>query len=196
MGELIIRLNYNFPGDIGSFAPFFLNHFILQPGEACFLGPNEPHAYLYGDCIECMACSDNTIRAGLSPKFKDTNTLVKSLTYRMSSPEENKFQPVQDPKDSSVIVYDPPAVEFSVQKITIGETIDATISGLPTCSIMIVIQGAATVTQGSDEEFKMDKLARGIVAFIPADKTVEINVSEVPFVAFRAYTDESGVDKL
>lgn len=48
IGELIVRLNYHFPGDIGIFAPFFLNHFVLQPGEASFLAPNEPHAYLYG----------------------------------------------------------------------------------------------------------------------------------------------------
>ena len=48
LGELIIRLNYQFPGDVGCWAPFFLNHFVLQPGQAAFLGPNEPHAYLFG----------------------------------------------------------------------------------------------------------------------------------------------------
>ena len=48
LGELIVRLNYHFPGDIGCFAPFFLNHFVLLPGEASFLAPNEPHAYLFG----------------------------------------------------------------------------------------------------------------------------------------------------
>lgn len=34
-----------------------------QLGEAMFLGPNLPHAYIAGDCIECMACSDNVVRA-------------------------------------------------------------------------------------------------------------------------------------
>ena len=28
----------------------------LSPGEAIFLGANEPHAYLRGDCMEVMAC--------------------------------------------------------------------------------------------------------------------------------------------
>ena len=48
LDELLIRLNYHYAGDIGVFAPLFMNHFVLQPGEACFLAPNEPHAYLYG----------------------------------------------------------------------------------------------------------------------------------------------------
>jgi mannose-6-phosphate isomerase len=47
-----------------------LNYVLLKPGEALFLGPDEPHAYLSGDCMECMACSDNVVRAGLTPKFR------------------------------------------------------------------------------------------------------------------------------
>ena len=34
---------------------FFLNVVTLQPGEAMFLGANVPHAYLSGDCVECMS---------------------------------------------------------------------------------------------------------------------------------------------
>jgi mannose-6-phosphate isomerase len=51
MAELIIRLNFHYPGDIGCWAPFFLNHFVLEPGQATFLAPNEPHAYLYGGLL-------------------------------------------------------------------------------------------------------------------------------------------------
>jgi mannose-6-phosphate isomerase len=47
--DLIVRLNEQYPGgDVGVLAPYFLNHFFLDPGEASFLGPNEPHAYLAG----------------------------------------------------------------------------------------------------------------------------------------------------
>lgn len=76
-----------------------------------FLGPNLPHAYIAGDCIECMACSDNVVRAhrmehalpqrsrslpaeiaiaffpavqvraGCTGKFKDVDNLVAMLTY-------------------------------------------------------------------------------------------------------------------
>lgn len=62
---LLLRLNTQYPGgDVGCFCIFFLNVVNLVPGEALFLGPNEPHAYLFGDCVECMATSDNVVRAG------------------------------------------------------------------------------------------------------------------------------------
>ena len=43
--------------------------------------PNEPHAYLSGDLVECMANSDNVVRGGLTPKLKDKDTLYKMLPY-------------------------------------------------------------------------------------------------------------------
>lgn len=46
--DLIIRLDEQFPGDIGLFCAFFLNYVELQPGEAMFLQANDPHAYLSG----------------------------------------------------------------------------------------------------------------------------------------------------
>lgn len=50
--NLILRLNKQNPGgDVGVLAPIFLNHFIIKPGQALFIGPNEPHAYLYGGKI-------------------------------------------------------------------------------------------------------------------------------------------------
>ena len=59
-----------------------MNHVRLEPGEAMFLGPNLIHAYLSGDCVECMACSDNVVRAGLTPKLIDVPTLCSMLEYR------------------------------------------------------------------------------------------------------------------
>lgn len=46
--ELVCRLNEQFPDDIGAFCSFMLNVVKLQPGQACFLQANEPHAYLEG----------------------------------------------------------------------------------------------------------------------------------------------------
>ena len=55
-----MRLDSQFPGgDIGVFAPYFLNVLRLKQGDAIFLAANEPHAYLSGNIMECMACSDN-----------------------------------------------------------------------------------------------------------------------------------------
>lgn len=63
-----------------------------------------------------MACSDNTIRAGLTPKFKDVPTLVANLTYQMTAP------PYFKPKEiaSGITEYAPPVPEFAVQKIGVA----------------------------------------------------------------------------
>jgi mannose-6-phosphate isomerase len=49
LAELITRLDQQYPGgDIGVFSVLMLNYIKLAPGEAIFLGANEPHAYLSG----------------------------------------------------------------------------------------------------------------------------------------------------
>lgn len=80
--ELMCRLSTDFPGDVGVLCPLLLNCVRLSPGHSFFCGPNEPHAYISGDCIECMAPSDNVVRSGLTPKFKDVDVLCDMLTYR------------------------------------------------------------------------------------------------------------------
>ncbi|GLT43486.1 hypothetical protein SLA2020_174290 [Shorea laevis] len=66
--QLVLRLEGQYPADAGVMAAFFLNYVKLKRGEALYLGPNEPHAYVSRDCIECMATSDNVVRAGLTSK--------------------------------------------------------------------------------------------------------------------------------
>ena len=46
--ELVVRLNEQFPDDVGAFCAFMLNVVDLKKGEAVFLKANEPHAYLKG----------------------------------------------------------------------------------------------------------------------------------------------------
>jgi mannose-6-phosphate isomerase len=46
--DLVLRLDSQFPGDIGIFCALLLNHITLKPGEAIFLGAGEPHAYVTG----------------------------------------------------------------------------------------------------------------------------------------------------
>ena len=85
-----------------------------------FLGPNLPHAYLSGDCIECMACSDNVVRAGLTPKLIDVPTLCEMLIYQCPDDdkveETFKFKAVPDSDNSAV--YNAPVPDFSFSKLT------------------------------------------------------------------------------
>ena len=56
---------------MGIIVQYFLNYIKLKPYQCLSMNPDEPHAYIKGDCIECMANSDNVIRMGLTTKFKD-----------------------------------------------------------------------------------------------------------------------------
>lgn len=47
-GDLLRRLHLDYPGDVGCFGIYMFNYVTLQPGEALYLAPNEPHAYIYG----------------------------------------------------------------------------------------------------------------------------------------------------
>ena len=87
--QLVLRLEKQYPGDVGVISAFFFNYVKLNPGEALYLGANEPHAYLYGECIECMATSDNVVRAGLTPKHRDVQTLCSMLTYKQVKSHSN-----------------------------------------------------------------------------------------------------------
>lgn len=80
--ELLVRLSQQYPDDRGALAPLLLNFMKLRPGDSFFIGANVPHAYISGDCVECMALSDNVVRAGLTPKFKDVETLCNMLHYK------------------------------------------------------------------------------------------------------------------
>lgn len=80
--ELALRLEKQYPGDIGVLSLFFLNYIKLCPGEAVYLDADVPHAYLSGEIVECMAASDNVVRAGFTPKYIDTETLCSMLTYK------------------------------------------------------------------------------------------------------------------
>ena len=39
------------------------------------------------ECVECVACSNNTIRAALTPKFVDRESLLRVASFRMTRPD-------------------------------------------------------------------------------------------------------------
>lgn len=70
-----------------------------------------------------MACSDNTVRAGLTPKYIDVNTLCEMLNYSPAPVSAKIFPSVQDPSDSCVHLYDPPVPDFTVMRIEVSYTV-------------------------------------------------------------------------
>lgn len=61
LAELIVRLDGQFPGDIGLFAPFFLNKVNMAPGEAMFLQADDIHAYISGGTTHPLHLLPRTI---------------------------------------------------------------------------------------------------------------------------------------
>ena len=78
----ILRLAQQFPGDPGAMSPLFLNYLLIAPGESFFMAANEPHAYVAGEIIECMACSDNVVR-DVSLALPDFYSTMKSSLYHI-----------------------------------------------------------------------------------------------------------------
>lgn len=60
---LALRLELQYPGDVGVLAAWFLNYLRLAPGEAVALPANEPHAYISGEIVEVMATSGEAWRS-------------------------------------------------------------------------------------------------------------------------------------
>ncbi|XP_045544026.1 mannose-6-phosphate isomerase isoform X2 [Salmo salar] len=174
--ELLLRLHSQYPGDIGCFSIYFLNRMVLEPGDAMFLGANEPHAYLNGDCIECMACSDNTVRAGLTPKFIDVNTLCEMLNYSPAPASAKIFPSIQDPSDPFVYLYDPPVPDFTVMRIQVPASVrQYTVAPVDCAGILLVIEGEATGTSAA--ALSDITLSRGTVLFISANESVSLHVT-------------------
>jgi mannose-6-phosphate isomerase len=73
------RLAARYPGDPSVVVTLLLNYVQLEPGEAIQLGPGNLHAYLSGAGIELMGASDNVVRAGLTTKPVDVDTLLEVM---------------------------------------------------------------------------------------------------------------------
>ncbi|KAK4139996.1 mannose-6-phosphate isomerase [Dichotomopilus funicola] len=205
LGELVTRLHGQFGADYGLFVLFLLNFVTLQPGEALFLQADDIHAYVSGDIIECMASSDNVVRAGFTPKFKDVDTLVNMLTYNYAPIDEQKMDPSDYPyatlnragysSGSTVTLYDPPIEEFSVVRSNLrGNAAKATFDPLDGPSIIICTAGQGKISVGPT----VQEIKEGYVYFVGA--TAECVLESVgsgeddEFITFKAFCeiDEPG----
>lgn len=194
--ELVTRCNSQFPQDIGLFVLFFLNYVKLSPGQAMYLKADDIHAYIAGDIIECMASSDNVIRAGFTPKFQDVNTLTDILTYDHDPPEQQLLKPVDYPyvtlnqtaysSGSESLLYDPPIEEFSVVRTVLKKDgAKATFEGIAGPSIIICTSGSGNISVGP----KTEEIKEGWVYFVGATAEVVLESDSEDMVTFRAFCE-------
>ncbi|KAJ5167045.1 uncharacterized protein N7482_005826 [Penicillium canariense] len=209
LASIIRRLDGQFPNDIGLFVFFFLNFIKLSPGEAMFLKADDIHAYVSGDIIECMASSDNVVRAGFTPKFRDVDTLTKMLTYSYAPIEEQKLRPTDYPyailnataysSASSCMLYDPPIEEFSVIKTDLNRTgAKVTFDPIEGPSILICTHGKGRITVGH----KTEEIKEGHVFFVGAtaecviENTGSGEGDDDVFTTYRAFCELTGKEDM
>ncbi len=82
----VLKLSRLWPKDIGVLSPLLFNIIQLEPGEAIFIAPGEPHAYLEGTALEIMANSDNVIRCALTDKHADIPEFISALGFDAGRP--------------------------------------------------------------------------------------------------------------
>ncbi|XP_075148439.1 mannose phosphate isomerase [Haematobia irritans] len=179
-------INSDFPDDVGVLSLFFINMINLQPGESIYLGANEIHAYLSGDCIECMACSDNVIRAGLTPKYKDVQQLLTSLNYNGLPAASRLFQPKLI--DENTKLFAPPVKDFAVVNVRLSSSQSSSYNlKLPQSpGILLVLNGTRKLLLKGHSDLL---LKSGSIIFIPPNcmDNIEFSCIDETIDDFNAY---------
>jgi mannose-6-phosphate isomerase len=139
----------------------------------------------FADIIECMANSDNVIRAGLTPKLRDIPNLVNTLTYAAAPASRHVVKPLPFTASSASTLYDPPISEFSVVTTTLapGQTEGHRKIDGPSITIAVGGKGKIRWTDGSLD------VVRGEVVFIGADIAIDLSAAEEKFEIYRAFVE-------
>ncbi|MEE9430771.1 MAG: mannose-6-phosphate isomerase, class I [Melioribacteraceae bacterium] len=152
----------NFGIDVGLISILLFNYIELKPEEAIFTGAGTPHAYLKGNIIECMANSDNVVRAGLTEKFKDVETLLSILNYDSSN--NKKMIP---PSAKTKFTYHAPISEFKISKNSFEKSKKQTKKNAG-IKIILVTYGNLIVEWKEDSVVLSREFEQGEAILIPA----------------------------
>ena len=158
----MIKLNEEYPGDMGVLSPIFLNLIRLEPQQAMYLPAGELHGYLEGVGIELMANSDNVLRGGLTPKHIDVQELLTVLNFtdgglNILSPEN------LTPGEA---FYSTGAEEFVLSVIRINKAAPFSSPRDRSVEMMMCTEGEVSVTDLSAGD--ITRLARGVSIMVPA----------------------------
>jgi len=159
-----------YPSDIGLIFILFMNLMVLNPDDGLYLGPHQLHAYLYGDLAECMANSDNVIRAGMTKKYKDLNTL-KSMIDR----QNHSMDPLCRKKSKDFTTcYESPAEEFEIHKIDLPKSRTQKYLKPDVPEILIILSGIGNL-ESADRSYLLEK---GTILFVGAGQDYAISATE------------------
>ena len=133
-----------------------MNYLHKKKGEAVFIDENIPHSYIYGNCLELMACSDNVIRLGLTPKLVDKDNFDKivklnfeDMIYDKSNGDESDFMEIDD--KNKIIKYD--IKNINDFKLEVYEIKEDRIINIEENSILFCLDGSIKINGILCEEF-------------------------------------------
>ena len=172
---LFNRLYKDYPNDVGCFFAALMNHFVLQKGEAIFIKPGQIHAYICGDIIECMACSDNVIRAGLTQKIKDVDTLCCILRQNQDESFDSIIIHPTIVNDCCWIYESKFTDEFKVARYVIDN--DQWSSRTSSYCIILVINGSGTLKCTKDDNSTMINIEAGSIFCVKPGCNLELERS-------------------
>ena len=158
----MIKLNEEYPGDMGVLSPIFLNLVRLEPQQAMYLPAGELHGYLEGVGIELMANSDNVLRGGLTPKHIDVQELLAVLNF--TDGDLNILSP--ENLTPGEAIYSTEAEEFVLSVIRINKAAPFSSPGGRSVEMMMCTEGEVSVTDLSAGD--ITRLTRGISIIVPA----------------------------
>lgn len=151
-------------GDLGLIFLFLLNRVHLGAGEAVFLAPGIPHAYLRGNIIECMANSDNVVRLGLTNKFCDARALQNILVYDT----ETNFR-VSQSRQGYKSEYATPVSEFRIKSLELPEGKTESFTSRTSLTMFLLLEGEISLHWGGKSNSCTCVLKRGQSFITPAN---------------------------
>lgn len=144
--DLVELIHNKYPADRGLLVAFVMNLLHLSPGDAAHTPDGQVHAYVSGTAIELMNPSDNVMRAGLTPKYIDTEELIRVLGDTQDAPVITRPEPDNAvPGRAARGTYGMWDERMSVERIRVvdGKGIDYVFEGT---SATLVTEGEITVT--------------------------------------------------
>ena len=149
--------------DVGLLSFFFFNTIQLKAGQAIFTGAGVPHAYIEGNIIECMANSDNVVRAGLTNKFKDVNTLLEILDYTFE-----EYEIINESQKTDGINYVTPAEEFEVAAFQKEPGYARDFSNSTKPLVILITDGSLNIKWIENEKEQTETFLKGESVILPA----------------------------
>lgn len=139
-------LNFNRKGicDRGIISIYLMNLLKLNEGEGIFQAPGVLHAYLEGQNLECMACSDNVLRGGLTRKHINIKGLLNTVVFLPGHSEIILPHQIEE----GWFLYPTPTSEFVLYKLT--KESENTRIKLTKSKLVIILRGTARVDNGKE----------------------------------------------